>query len=140
MKKAVRDLALSVAMALGAVIALVGAVFILSQVIPVDAQATVVEQVEEVTAEEKSDVVFDTSVLETWCHGEDLGTVRMVGAWVHEREGDVWTLYDETGNAWTMEDLHNMEEHGWMLLWIADNNTVDDVTDDIIVKTWVEVY
>ena len=138
MKKMFRDLGLSIAMALGAVVLLTGVIVLMTHVIPVPAQAGVVEQADEMPVNQE--VKFDTSVLQTWCHGEDLGTVRMVGAWVHEREGDVWTLYDETGNAWTVEDLHNMEEHGWMLLWIADNNTVDDVTDDIIVKTWVEVY
>lgn len=83
---------------------------------------------------------FDISALEAWYHEEDLGTVRMIGAWVHEREGDVWTLYDEQGNAWTVEDLHNMQQHGWMLLWIADNHTTEDTTDDVIVKLWTEVY
>lgn len=138
MKKMFRDLGLSIAMALGAVVLLTGAVVLMTHVIPVTAQAGVVKQADEMPVNQE--VEFDTSVLQAWCHGEDLGTVRMVGAWVHEREGDVWTLHDEQGNAWMMEDLHNMEEHGWMLLWIADNNTVDDVTDDIIVKTWVEVY
>lgn len=134
MKKMFRDLGLSIAMTLGAVVLLIGVVVLLTNVVPVTAQASLVEQPSETVVE------FDTSVLQTWCHGEDLGTVRMVGAWVHERTGDVWTLHDEQGNAWTVEDLHNMQEHGWMLLWIADNHTVDNVTDDVIVKMWTEVY
>lgn len=134
MKKMFRDLGLSIAMTLGAVVLLIGIVVLITNVVPVTAQAGLVEQPNETVVE------FDTSVLQTWCHGEDLGTVRMVGAWVHEREGNVWTLHDEQGNAWTVEDLHNMQEHGWMLLWIADNHTVDDVTDDVVVKLWAEVY
>ncbi len=83
---------------------------------------------------------FDTSILNTTCaESLDHGNVRMVGAWVHERVGNEWELHDEQGNAWVVEDLDNMDSHGYLLLWIADNHT-EQVEDDVIVKTWVEVY
>lgn len=73
-------------------------------------------------------------------HDEELGDVRVVGACVNKREGDTWTLHDEQGNAWTMEELRNMQSHGWMSLWIADNNTPEELTDDVVLEAWVEVY
>lgn len=130
-----QELLATIGMALSTALLLALFALLMANTFPVNASATY-----ESEAHAVDPVVFDTSVLETWCHGEDLGTVRMVGGVVHERTGDVWTLHDEQGNAWTVEDLHNMQEHGWMLLWIADNHTVDDMTDDVIVKLWVEVY
>ena len=143
MKKGIRDLGLSFLMGIGAIALLTGFVMLMNYLAPVTAQASHSTSETVITAETSvvtEDPMFDTSILETWCHGEDLGTIRMVGGWVHEREGDVWTLHDEQGNAWTVEDLHNMQEHGWRLLGIADNNTTDDATDDVIVKLWTEVY
>jgi hypothetical protein len=134
MKKMLKNLSSFITMALSVIVLLVGSVILVAGTISATAQASQAEQASKTMTE------FDTSVLQTWCHGEGLGTVRMVGGVVHERTGDVWTLHDEQGNAWTVEDLHNMQEHGWMLLWIADNNTTDDVTDDTIVKLWTEVY
>ena len=134
-KNKLQELLATIGMALGAVLLLTLFVLLVANVFPVNASAACEDEAHAVDP-----VVFDTTVIEAWCHGEDLGTVRMVGGVVHERTGDVWTLHDEQGNAWTVEDLHNMQEHGWMLLWIADNHTVDDVTDDVIVKMWVEVY
>lgn len=78
---------------------------------------------------------IDTHYITGWCSGcgED-GTVRMVGAWWYSAE----EVEDETGNIWytdtTIDPLDNV------LLWIADNNTPEDVTDDIVVKMWVEVH
>lgn len=134
MKKMFRDVGSFITTALSVIVLLVGTTILVAGTFSAAAQASLVEQPSEAMTE------FDTSVLQTWCHDEGLGTVRMVGGVVHERTGDVWTLHDEQGNAWTVEDLHNMQEHGWMLLWIADNNTTDDVTDDTIVKLWTEVY
>jgi hypothetical protein len=130
-----QELLATIGMALSAVLLLALFALLMVNTFPVNASASY-----EAEAQVVDPVVFDTSVLETWCHDESMGTVRMVGGVVHERTGDVWTLHDEQGNAWTVEDLHNMQEHGWMLLWIADNHTADDVTDDVIVKLWVEVY
>jgi hypothetical protein len=120
---------------LGAVLLLTLFILLTANTFPVNASAACEDEVQMINP-----VVFDTTAIDAWCRGEDLGTVRMVGGVVHERMGNMWVLHDEQGNAWTVEDLHNMQEHGWMLLWIADNHTADDVTDDVIVKMWVEVY
>ena len=143
MKKVVRDFGLSFLMGMIAITLLTGSVMLMKYLMPVTTQASHSTS-EALTVTDTSAIaespMFDTSILETWCHDESLGTVRMVGGVVHGREGDVWTLHDEQGNAWTVEDLHNMQQHGWMLLWIADNNTTEDTTDDVIVKLWTEVY
>ena len=143
MKKAVRDFGLSFLMGMIAITLLTGSVMLMKHLIPTTTQASPSPSetltITDTSATTESSM-FDTSILETWCYGEDLGTVRRVGGVVHGREGDVWTLHDEQGNAWTVEDLHNMQQHGWMLLWIADNNTIEDTTDDVIVKLWTEVY
>lgn len=90
------------------------------------------EQKHEQVAETNTEV-FDTSVLESWC-GEPNGTIRMVGGW-YCSDGYV---EDETGNYWYIHQEDRLKEDGFLLLWIADNNTPDDVTDDEIVKVWVE--
>lgn len=133
MKKMFRDSGLSIAMALGAVVLLIGVVVLITNVVPVTAQAGLVEQHNETVVE------FDTSVLQTWCRGEDMGTVRMVGAWVAESVDNAHTLNDETGNAWIVEDI-TLHEDDWLLLWIADNHTTEDVTDDVIIKVWAEAH
>lgn len=81
----------------------------------------------------KYDTTFDTTAINSW----DKGNVRMVGAWVIESDDDAHTLNDETGNAWIVEDI-TLYENDWLLLWIADNNTPNNVEDDIIVKVWRE--
>ena len=78
--------------------------------------------------------VFDTSVLQTWCRGMDQGPIRMVGAWVNEQG----LVEDEQGNLWDMEEQVFAED--FLLLWIADNHTPNDATDDEIIKVWREAY
>lgn len=78
---------------------------------------------------------FDTSVIEqTWCHGLDYGTIRMVGAWWY----DDHVIEDETGNLWNIEQ--DIEENDFLLVWIVDNFTPNNVEDDTIVKVWREAY
>ena len=80
--------------------------------------------------------VFDTSILETmWCgSGFEEGTIRMVGAW-HYADG---VVEDEQGQLWGIEQSINTDD--FLLLWIADNNTPNKTTDDIIIKVWREAY
>ena len=80
--------------------------------------------------------VFDTSILETmWCgSGFEEGTIRMVGAW-HYADG---VVEDEQGQLWAVEQSINADD--FLLLWIADNNTPNKTTDDIIIKVWREAY
>lgn len=78
---------------------------------------------------------FDTSVIEAeWCGGFTDGTIRMVGAW-HYADG---VVEDETGELWGLDV--EIAENDFLLLWIADNNTPNKTTDDIIIKTWREAY
>ena len=83
---------------------------------------------------EVSTNLFDTSALDTWCRGEDLGTLRMVGAWQTEGQPK-GVVEDEQGNLWNIAE--DYEEHEFLLLWVADNHT-DTTEDDVIVKVWRE--
>ena len=78
---------------------------------------------------------FDTSIIENaWCGGFTDGTVRMVGAWWYA-DG---VVEDEQGQLWGIDQEVNMED--FLLLWIADNNTPNNTTDDLIIKVWREAY
>ena len=78
---------------------------------------------------------FDTSIIEReWCDGFTDGTIRMVGAW-HYADG---VVEDEQGQLWGIDVPVSNED--FLLLWIADNNTPNKTTDDIIIKTWREAY
>ena len=82
-----------------------------------------------------SEQMFDTSVIEAeWCGDFTEGTIRMVGAW-HYADG---VVEDETGELWRLDA--EIAENDFLLLWIADNNTPNKTTDDIIIKTWREAY
>ena len=88
-------------------------------------------QVEQVQKEQ----MFDTSIIEAqWCGGFEDGTVRMVGAWWYA-DG---VVEDEQGQLWGIDVPVTNED--FLLLWIADNNTPDKTTDDIIIKVWREAY
>jgi hypothetical protein len=109
-------------------------VFVGKATTPIVAQAVEEEAVMR-TVEEKP-AVFDTSIIEAlWCNGdEDEGTIRMVGAWWYA-DG---LVEDELGDVWSIEQ--EIDVCDFLLLWIADNGTVDDPTDDIIIKVWREAY
>lgn len=65
----------------------------------------------------------------------DDGTVRVVSAKVYERQGNIITLEDSTGNLWEVEDVA-IADSASVLLWLADNHTTNDVTDDVIVEVY----
>jgi hypothetical protein len=80
---------------------------------------------------------FDTSILEGWCGGGCDGEIRMTGAWVYGKSGEGGIIVcDETGNLWDVGAV-DVTNEDFLLIWIADNNT-ENVTDDIVVKVWVE--
>ena len=118
----------------GTAILLVLFILLMENTFPVNASAAC-----ENNAQETNPIVFDTTAIDAWCRWEDIGTVRMVGAWVAESVDNTHTLNDETGNVWTVEDI-TLHEDDWLLLWIADNHTTEDMTDDIIIKVWVEAH
>ena len=64
----------------------------------------------------------------------------MIGAWLYgqDNNGDP-IVVDEKGELWTIPG-YEVESDDFLLLWIADNNTVEDVHDDIIMKIWTEKY
>ena len=90
-------------------------------------------------AEAKTPSHIDTSAIEMWDGDFSSGNIRMVGAWVKGYEGNTVLIEDETGNIWMMDDCY-IDEQDFLLLWIADNNTPDNVHDDIVLKVWVEAY
>ncbi len=77
---------------------------------------------------------FDTSALNSWSSDFSDGEIRMVGGYFYDES----TLEDDTGNLWGVD--MELNENEFYLLWIADNHTPDDVTDDIILKVWVEAH
>ena len=85
--------------------------------------------------EVQKEQAFDTSIIEQeWCGGFTDGTVRMIGAWWYA-DG---VVEDEQGQLWGIEQ--SIDKEDFLLLWIADNNTPDKTTDDIIIKVWREAY
>lgn len=77
---------------------------------------------------------FDTSIIENnWCGGFSNGEIRMVGAEVY-RPG---VLIDETGQLWAVDTEEDLSSD-FILLWVADNHTPDNILDDVVVKIWVE--
>jgi hypothetical protein len=58
------------------------------------------------------------------------GDIRAVNAWYYEDEFP--TVEDEQGQLWYVEE--DVKENDNVILVIADNNTPNDFTDDIILK------
>lgn len=128
MKKTLRDVALSIGMAVGAIAFLFAVVLFMQTVTPVQASAVEVPVVEQTGG-------FDTSIIEdNWCGDFSDGTIRMVGAWQYERQ----LVEDETGDVWYIEEPVQADD--FLLLWIADNHTPNNTEDDIIVKVWREAH
>ena len=128
MKKTLRDVTLSIGMAVGAIAFLFAVVLFMQTVTPVQASAVEVPVVEQTGG-------FDTSIIEdNWCGDFSDGTIRMVGAWQYERQ----LVEDETGDVWYIEEPVQADD--FLLLWIADNHTPNDTEDDIIVKVWREAH
>lgn len=83
---------------------------------------------------------FDTSTLESWDGDFSDGKIRMIGAWLYGHDNNSNPIViDENGELWTLTN-HDIKTEDFLLLWIADNNTVEDVQDDIVLKIWVEKY
>lgn len=90
-------------------------------------------------ATEQTNKKFDTSALDSWCPGGEEGIIRMVTAVPYAREDGTLTLEDEQGELWLVEDM-NISDDEYVLMWIADNNTKDNTTDDTVIKVFVEVH
>ena len=81
-----------------------------------------------------NDEPIDTSAINNWCGGMEDGTIRMVGG-AYYVDG---VVEDEQGQLWDIDVT--IDEQDFLLLWIADNHTPNDPTDDIIIKVWREAY
>ena len=83
---------------------------------------------------------FDTSILESWGGDFSDGKIRMIGAWLYgqDNEGNP-IVVDEKGELWTLSDYEIVGED-FLLLWIADNNSPENVHDDMVLKIWTEKY
>ena len=96
--------------------------------------------IQEIREAQTADSKFNTSWIENDCGaGEDEGTIRMISATVYAREGNLLTLEDEAGELWCVEDV-TVADNDCILLWIADNHTEDDVTDDVVIKVYTEAH
>lgn len=91
------------------------------------------------TAEAKAEQHIDTSAIEAWDGDFSSGNIRMVGAWVKGYEGNTVLIEDETGNIWMMDDYY-IDSNEFLLLWLADNHTPENVEDDLILKVWTELH
>lgn len=123
------NMAFFLAAALSVIIATIWYISLVCRVEQMLNEPKVVGEVAEVSTNS-----FDTSALDTWCRGEDLGTLRMVGAWQTEGQPK-GVVEDEQGNLWNITE--DYEEHEFLLLWVADNHT-DTTEDDVVVKVWRE--
>ena len=96
--------------------------------------------IQEIREAQTADSKFDTYWIENNCGaGEDEGTIRMISATVSAREGNLLTLEDEAGELWCVEDV-TVADNDCILLWIADNHTENDVTDDVVIKVYTEAH
>jgi hypothetical protein len=87
---------------------------------------------EEKTSEEQISS-YDTSALDQ----TNTNTIRIIKGWVIDNE----TIEDENGNLWNWEfEGTPPTKNTNVLIWLDNNGTQDDITDDIITNLWKEVY
>ena len=134
----------NVLIALGMMISVLGCIILFVLSFAAAQQPSRVERIEqgiqEIREAQTANNKFDISWIENHlCANEDNGTIRMIGATVYAREGNLLTLEDETGELWYVEDAV-VADNDYILLCIADNHTEDDVTDDIIIKVYTEAH
>lgn len=102
---------------------------------PIIEEKEVVKYVEVIPEEN-----FDTSVLENWDGDFSDGQIRMIGAWLYgqDNNGDPIVI-DELGELWTLSGFE-VNTDDFLLLWIVDNNSPENVHDDLVLKVWTEKY
>lgn len=83
---------------------------------------------------------FDTSVLESWEGDFSDGKIRMIGAWLYGQDNNGNPIVvDEKGELWTLSG-YEVASDDFLLLWIVDNNSPENVHDDMVLKIWTEKY
>lgn len=87
-----------------------------------------------------ADTHVNVATVAGWCGDFDDGDVRMVGAtrYAYNNNTGVATLEDEDGNLWDV--ALPVAEDDFLLVWIGDNRTPNDISDDVVVKVWNEVH
>lgn len=98
------------------------------------------QELKAMRAAEQAVPLMDTSYIENWCGDFNDGSIRIIGAWsagiTHDGKQ---IIEDESGQLWTVE-YTTILANDYLLLWIADNNTPDNMSDDIVLHVWKQVY
>lgn len=76
---------------------------------------------------------FNVQYISDWCGGTE-GRIYMVGAHKYEQNGTMVTLEDEHGNLWDIDGVA-VEDTDFLLLWLDDKGTTENI-DDVIIKVW----
>lgn len=83
---------------------------------------------------------LDTSYIEKWGGDFADGNIRILGGWSAGTTHDgKQILEDEAGQLWTVE-FTSITPDDYLLLWIADNHTPDNMSDDIVLHIWAQVH
>lgn len=98
------------------------------------------QELKAMRAAEQAAPLMDTSYIENWGGDFSDGSIRIIGAWsagiTHDGKQ---IIEDESGQLWTVEYTTILADD-YLLLWIADNNTPDSMSDDIVLHVWKQVY
>lgn len=88
--------------------------------------------------EKEENSKFALDALNSWYDGTDKGQVRMVVAKPSGLEDGLLLVEDDQGERWLINNT-GVDEDSNVLLWIGNNYTEDDTTDDTIVAVYVQV-
>lgn len=88
--------------------------------------------------EKEENSKFALDALNSWYDGTDKGQVRMVIAKPSGLEDGLLLVKDDQGERWLINNT-GVDEDSNVLLWIGNNYTEDDTTDDTIVAVYVQV-
>ena len=98
------------------------------------------QELKAMRAAEQAVPLMDTSYIENWGGDFSDGSIRIIGAWSAGTTHDgKQIIEDESGQLWTVEYITILADD-YLLLWIADNNTPDSMSDDIVLHVWKQVH
>lgn len=98
------------------------------------------QELKAMRAAEQAVPLMDTSYIENWGGDFSDGSIRIIGAWSTGTTHDgKQIIEDESGQLWTVEYTTILADD-YLLLWIADNNTPDSMSDDIVLHVWKQVH
>ena len=96
------------------------------------------EEIVQQYREKEENSKFALDALNSWYEGTDKGQVRMVIAKPSGLEDGLLLVEDDQGERWLINNT-GVDEDSNVLLWIGNNYTEDDTTDDTIVAVYVQV-